>query len=115
MKNNKVWKILLCCNLLILIPSLLYELARCSIINAMNFFAISSITGSWFGINMIYGMFFSIPTMIIICISTLIIIKKEHKKGNIIKQNLFIWLILWVLNVIAILCSFDLGMFIARQ
>ena len=115
MKNNKVWKILLCCNLLILLPSILYELARCSIINAMKFFEISSITGSWFGINMIYGMFFSIPTMIIICISTLIIIKKEHKKGNIIKQNLFIWLILWGLNIIAILCSFDLGMFIARQ
>ncbi|MBD5544790.1 MAG: hypothetical protein HDR01_11280 [Lachnospiraceae bacterium] len=64
-----------------------------------------------------YEVFALMPiiAMIIICISALIIIKKEHKKGNIIKHNLFIWLILWVLNVIAILCSFDLGMFIARQ
>ena len=64
-----------------------------------------------------YEAFLLMPVivMVIICINTLIIIIKENKKENIIKQNLFIWLALWLLNAIAILSSFGIAMTVARQ
>ncbi|MBD5464680.1 MAG: hypothetical protein HDR22_02490 [Lachnospiraceae bacterium] len=111
--KKKTFQILLCGNLLILFPSILDELVRYNIINYK--YAWSIMSPNWFVINAIYGLLFSIPAMILISISTLIVIEKEHKKGNIIKQNLFIWLTLWLLNAIAILSSFDIAMLIARQ
>lgn len=166
--KKKAFQILLYGNLLILFPSILNELVRYNIINYKYAWSIMSL--NWFVINAIYGLLFSIPAMILISISTLIVIEKEHKKGNmilfiwlifwlfwflisfidieipykvfvlipiivmigvgintliiiikehkkenIIKQNLFIWLVLWLLNAIAILSSFDMAMFVARQ
>lgn len=159
---------LLSCNLFILLPSALYGMGGFIIIKAIDSFVMFRIIWVWLGINVVYGLLFSIPAMIIIsistliiiekeltkgnmilfiwlifcpfwfliitdtvsygafllmpvivmviiCINTLIIIKKEHKKGNIIKQNLFIWLTLWLLNAIAILSNFGIAMIVARQ
>ncbi|MBD5544789.1 MAG: hypothetical protein HDR01_11275 [Lachnospiraceae bacterium] len=163
--KKKAFQILLCCNLLILFPTV------CTVVwySIINFkYDWPAIPPNWFFINIIYGLLFSIAAMIIIsistliiiekectkgnmilfiwlifcpfwfliitdivsyevfllmpvivmviiCINTLIIIKKENKKENIIKQNLFIWLALWLLNAFAILSSFGIAMIVARQ
>ncbi|MBD5464683.1 MAG: hypothetical protein HDR22_02505 [Lachnospiraceae bacterium] len=113
--KKKAFQMLLCGNLLILFPSIWIELIRYGIIPFECLKHVPSIMSfKWLNILILftYGVLFSMPAMIIISISTLIIIEKELKKENLI---LFIWLILWLLNAIAILSSFDMVMFVARQ
>ena len=98
--KKKTFQILLCGNLLILFPSIWIELIRYGIIPFECLkYALPIMSFKWINILILftYGLLFSMPAMIIISISTLIIIEKELKKENLI---LFIWLIfepLWFL------------------
>lgn len=66
-------------------------------------------------LNIIYGFFFSLPTIIIICFSTLTIIRKEHKKGDFSKKGHIILTILCLLNIVACLGSLDMAIIWIRQ
>ncbi|MBD5544788.1 MAG: hypothetical protein HDR01_11270 [Lachnospiraceae bacterium] len=116
MKKHKVFYMLLSCNLVLLFPSVFHVLPVFNIINPNVLEALVAfpVTEWWLAINIainiIYGFFFSIPAIIIICFSTLFIIIKDYKQKHLTKKNLVMLLISCLLNVVALLCSLDLAM-----
>ena len=95
MKNNKVWKILLCCNLLVLSPSVC--VAAEAVLSWKPF-------SMWMLLNGYYGTI-STPAIIIITLITIFIIIDEYKKENLAEKDLVILIVLCLLNILASLGS----------
>lgn len=86
MKKYKVWKILLCCNLLMLSPSI-FTVALDVYVVVLSWEPFSILNFILTLLNGFYGII-SIPAIIIITLVTIFIIIDEYKKENMTAKDL---------------------------
>ena len=93
--KKKTFQILLCCHLLMLLPSVC--VAAEAVLSWKPF-------SMWMLPNGYYGII-SIPAIIIITLITIFIIIDEYKKENMTEKDLTILIVLCLLNILASLGS----------
>ena len=99
MKKHKVWKILLCCNLLVLSPSI-FAVALDVYAAVLSREPFSILNFILMLLNVFYGII-SIPAIIIITLITIFVIIYDYKKENLTEKDLIILIILCLLNIMA--------------
>ncbi|MBD5464684.1 MAG: hypothetical protein HDR22_02510 [Lachnospiraceae bacterium] len=98
-----MWKILLCCNLLVLSPSI-FTVALDVYAAVLSWEPFSILNFILTLLNGFYGII-SIPAIIIIPLITIFIIIDEYKKENLAEKDLVILIVLCLLNILASLGS----------
>lgn len=105
MKKNMILKILLCCNLLVLTPSIIEVLPALGVIRI----GFPVVWGLWWYLNAFYGILISIPAIVIITLITIFIIIYDYKKEDLTEKDLVILIILCLLNILACLGSREIA------